>query len=149
MIAGCLLASLAACGEPAPGTVVGDVFLAEDIGYEVNLAGLPVHLLEDEAEVDSALARICPEEAGISPAEAWRERARILGARAVRVDTTDAGARFAMDSVPPGRYLLWADTTVDATHWSWLHPVRVPPGDTVRANLTNANPDENPFRCGR
>jgi FtsP/CotA-like multicopper oxidase with cupredoxin domain len=145
-----LAASLAGCGERPPGAIVGDVYLAESLGEEVNLGGLPVRLLEDGEAVDSALARLCPGSAGgAAPAQAWRERARILEGRAGRTVTTNARAQFRIDSVAPGRYRLWADTTVDGTHWSWLQPVAVRGGDTVRVNLTNANPDENPFRCRR
>jgi hypothetical protein len=31
--------------------------------------------------------------------------------------------------------------------WTWLAPVRIESGDTVRINLTNDNSDENPLRC--
>ena len=149
-----LLAALPACGDPEPGTLVGDVFLAEHMGQEVNLTGAPVHLIPEAEEIDTTLARLCPpREGGAAPRSgeaverAWGERARLLQARAQRTVRTNEQAQFVMDSVAPGRYRLWADTTVDGTRWTWLHSVRVTPGDTVRANLTNANPDENPFRC--
>lgn len=142
-----LLAASTACGDPEPGTVVGDVFLAEQMGQEVNLTGTTVRLIPETEEIDTALARLCPPRSGEGVEQAWRERARILQGRAQRTVRTNAQAQFVLDSVAPGRYRLWADTTVDGTRWSWLHPVRVKPGDTVRANLTNANPDENPFRC--
>jgi hypothetical protein len=39
-------AMLAACGgEPRPGTLVGDAFLAQNIDQQVNLRRMPVHLL--------------------------------------------------------------------------------------------------------
>ncbi len=142
-----LLAALAACGDPEPGTIVGDVFLAEQMGQEVNLAGAPVHLIPEAEEIDTTLARLCPPRQGGAEERAWRERARILRARAQRTVRTNPRAQFVMDSVAPGRYRLWADTTVDGTRWTWLEPVRIRGGDTVRANLSNANPDENPFRC--
>lgn len=74
--------------------------------------------------------------------QAWRERERILSAQARRTVTTGAQAEFALDSVPPGRYRLWADTTVGGARWTWLHPVTVRPGDTLRVALSNANSDE-------
>ncbi len=146
---------LAGC-DRAPGTIRGDVFIAENIGQEINLTHASVRLLEDSgSDLDSALARICPTRAApgtfASPAQqeqAWRERERILDAQTLRTVRTDARASFALDSVPPGTYRLWADTTIGSTRWTWLERVRVPGGDTVRLNLSNANPDENPFRCG-
>lgn len=153
-----LVALTAGCGGRGPGVVQGDAYLAEDIGREVNLAGLTVRLVEagEKAELDSLLAReACPSRTGAAAPgaeaqareRAWRERARILGARTVRTVTSNRGAQFVFDSVPPGRYRLWADTVVDSTRWTWLQPLRVRGGDTIRTNLSNANPDENPFRC--
>ena len=145
---------LTACEGSSPGTIVGDVFLAEGLGREINVARLPLHLLEEDAELDSVIARICPTREGAvatsrtaAQEQAWRERTRILEARVQKTVTTDAQARFRIDSVAPGRYRLWADTTIDATRWTWLQPVTVQAGDSIRVNLTNDNPDHNPFRC--
>jgi hypothetical protein len=77
---------------------------------------------------------------------AWAGRAELLGGLVQVVVSTDSLARFAAE-VPPGRYRLWADTTVGTTRWSWLQPVTLRAGDSVRVNLSNANPDVNPFRC--
>jgi hypothetical protein len=128
--------------------IVGDMYLAVDLGNEANLAGARVSLLPDEEELDSALARTCPRDTA-GQAAAWAARARILGGRATRTVVTDAGAKFTLDSVAPGRYRLWADTTVGKERWTWLHPVRVASGDTTQVVLSNDNPDENPFRCDR
>ena len=150
VIAGALAAG--ACGDAGPAVVQGDAFLAHDIGREVNLPGLRVHLVreaEEPAELDSALAHACAEAVDSAAAGAWSERTRILTPRIVASATANAGAQFRIDSVPPGDYRLWADTTVDETRWTWLAPVTVRAGDTVRVNLTNSNPDENPFRCRR
>lgn len=145
---------LAGCGEPAPGTVVGDAFLAQNVDQHVELAAMPVHLLRPVEELDSTLTRLCPPrrpDGGPPPAEAWargwEERRRILRPLAVRTAVTDARARFTLDTVPPGTYLVWADTALGEKRWTWLHPVTVRPGDTLRVDLTNANPDENPLRC--
>lgn len=154
-IAACL--ALAACGDAGPGAVSGEAFLAQDLDRVVNLPGLSVHLLAEEEEpaaLDSALAKICPRAGGATvgtpreaDARAWEARGRMLAARSRLVARADARSHFAFDSVPPGRYRLWADTTVGDERWTWLVPVRVSAGDTARADLTNANPDENPFRC--
>jgi hypothetical protein len=36
---------------------------------------------------------------------------------------------------------------VGSDRWTWLEAVTVPDGDSARVDLTNANPDDNPFRC--
>ena len=148
---------LAACSK-APGKIQGDVYLAEDLDDITNLAGATIHLVWEgeraSTQIDSALGAVCPTREGAmsTPAareRAWRERERILRARIVRTTASDARARFAIDSVPPGRYRLWADTVVDGDHWTWLHRVRMDPGDSVEADLNNGNHDDNPFRCIR
>jgi hypothetical protein len=152
--AGAVLLLLAACGPAAPAVVHGDAYLAHDPARVADLAGLRVHVVEDleRAQLDSALALLCPSRGG-APADvhaahavAWAGRAELLGGLVQVVVSTDSLARFAAE-VPPGRYRLWADTTVGTTRWSWLQPVTVRAGDSVRLNLSNANPDVNPFRC--
>jgi hypothetical protein len=147
-------ALLAACGPAAPGAVSGDAFLVEDVGREIDLAGIRVRLIPEEEMLDSTLARVCPTRSGI-PADpgaaqrrAWTARAGILRPR-VRAETRANGdARFAFGGVAPGRYRLWADTVIDSVRWTWLQPVTIAPAETARVELNNANPDENPFRCG-
>ncbi|HEX2208711.1 MAG TPA: carboxypeptidase-like regulatory domain-containing protein [Longimicrobium sp.] len=150
---GCMAAVLlAACGgEKAPGTVVGDAFMAQNIDQQINLAGMPVHLLRTEETLDSTLAPLCPPRGpGQEPAweRGWQARKNLLRPLVLRSTVTDAQARFAMDSVPPGEYLVWADTVLTERRWTWLSPIRVRPGDTLRINLTNDNSDENYLRCG-
>lgn len=153
--AACVLAlAAAACAKPAPGTVVGDAFLAEQMGEEVNLGGLRVRLVREQGNVDSLLMFTCPTKMGaasladtVARARSWQARARLLAPMVRRTVSADARARFVLDTVPPGRYRLWADTVVGGTRWTWLQRVTVKSGDTIRANLTNDNPDENPFRC--
>ncbi|HEU0053294.1 MAG TPA: carboxypeptidase-like regulatory domain-containing protein, partial [Longimicrobium sp.] len=145
LVLSCLLA---ACGEAKPGAVAGDVFLAVDLGNEQSLANARVSLLADDPELDSTLAKLCPKSAA-ERGSAWEGRARILGALVRKETVSDANARFAFDSVAPGRYRLWADTTLKGERWTWLHPVKVEAGDTARVTLSNDNPDENPFRCDR
>jgi hypothetical protein len=148
-------ALLAGCGgEKAPGMVVGDAFLAQNIDQQVNLAALPVHLLRTEETLDSTLAPLCPPRGpGDAPpppeawARGWEARKTILRPLVLRSTVTNDQAQFALDSVPPGRYLLWADTVLSDKRWTWLAPVRVESGDTLRLNLTNDNSDENPLRC--
>jgi hypothetical protein len=150
-----VVAILAACGGDArPGTLVGDAFLAQNIDQQVNLRRMPVHLLRTVEELDSLLAPLCPPRGPNDtppPREAWergwRERQRILAPLRLRSAVTDTAAQFRMDSVPPGDYLLWADTVLSEKRWSWLVPVSLDGGDTVRVNLSNDNPDENPLRC--
>lgn len=156
LAAGTLLVAAAACGSPQPGRVTGSAFVAQSAGNEAVLANLTVHLVQDmeRAELDSALHATCPfQPSSAAPptpeqvTRAWAERARILNARRTRTVRTDAASRFVMDSVPAGRYRVWADTVVGADRWAWLAPVTVEGGDSVTVDLSNANPDENPFRC--
>jgi hypothetical protein len=149
-------ALLAGCGgERAPGRVEGDAFMAQNIDQQINLASMPVHLLRTEETLDSTLAPLCPPRGpGDSPpppaawARGWEARKAILRPLVLRSVATDGQAQFALDGVAPGRYLLWADTVLSDKRWTWLSPIRVRSGDTVRINLTNDNSDENPLRCG-
>lgn len=152
------LAALAAC-EQDPGSVEGDGYLVLELGHERSLADLDVRLVRElpkVAELDSVLGRACPTRTDSTAdrlraperwERAWDERERILTGLTTHATTADARARFRIDSIPPGRYRLWADTTLGDTRWTWLVPVRVGAGQTARVNLTNGNPDENPFRC--
>ena len=177
-----LLFPLAACGDrPRHGKIVGDAFLVIGMEREVDLAGVPVHLvaeLEDDEEtprvehLDTILANICvqrdrfiararEEAEGRGPAAAdslavltrdafargWRARDRLLSDAVRRTVRTGSRAEFLIDSIEPGEYRLWADTVIDAERWSWLEPVEIEAGDSIRVNLNNANVDENPFRC--
>lgn len=176
------LAFLAACSDrPSHGTVYGDAFLVADVGEEVNLRGVAVHLLaelEDQdstprvENLDTLLANICvqrdryidrartgAEKRGAAAvdslraltldayARGWRARNRLLQGVVQRTVRTGARADFAIDSIEPGEYRLWADTVIDAEHWTWLEPIVIEAGDSIRLNLNNANVDENPFRC--
>jgi hypothetical protein len=141
-------------GETAPGRVVGDAFMVQNLDQQINLASMPVHLLREEETLDSLLAPLCPSRGpGDAPpapeawARGWQARRGVLRPLVLRSTVTDAQAQFAMDSVPPGEYLLWADTTLGERRWTWLAPLRVRGGDTLRLNLTNDNADENPLRC--
>lgn len=150
------LALLAGCGgEKAPGTVVGDAFMAQNIDQQINLASMPVHLLRTEETLDSTLAPLCPPRGpGNTPPppaaweRGWQARKGILRPLVLRSTATNGQAQFAMDSVPPGEYLVWADTVLSERRWTWLSPIRVRSGDTLRINLTNDNSDENYLRCG-
>lgn len=147
-------AALGACGS-RPGTVVGDAYIVTDQGQEVSLGGMPVRLIPESRAIDTLLAVACPRHRGAqasaadtaAQALAWQQRARILAPRVTRTVTSNAAARFAFDTLTPGRYRLWADTSYGGTRWTWLEPVKIGSGDTVRVALSNANPDENPFRC--
>jgi hypothetical protein len=177
-----LLLSLAACRRGPPhGKIVGDAYLVVDLGREVDLAGIDVHLvkeLEDDEEtprvenLDTILANICVqrdrfiararEEATARGAAAtdslatlardayargWRARNRLLQDAVLRTVRTNDRAQFAIDSIQPGEYRLWADTVIDAEHWTWLEPVEIEKGDSIRLNLSTGNVDDNPFRC--
>jgi len=147
---------LAACGkaDTRPGTVSGDAYIVTEEGQEVSLASMPVALVPEAEQLDSLLARLCPRRDPAAPApdsamqaQAWRQRARLLSGRAAKRASTDAAAHFRLDSIAPGKYRVWADTAYGGQRWSWLQPVTIKPGDTAKVALSNANPDDNPFRC--
>ena len=176
-----LLLPLTACDGPKYGKVVGDAYLVMGMERELDLTGVPVHLvaeLEDDEEtprvehLDTILANICvqrdrfiarareaAEGRGAAAAESlavqtrdaydrgWRARDRLLADAVRRTVRTSPRAEFFIDSIEPGEYRLWADTVIDEERWSWLHPVQIEAGDSLRVNLSNANVDENPFRC--
>jgi len=151
-----LLAATVACGKPdtRPGTISGDAYIVTEGGEEVSLASLPVALLPDTPQLDSALAAVCPRAANAATgvdsarqAEAWQKRNQLLAARARQRATTDAGAHFRVAGVAPGAYRVWADTSYGGARWTWLAPVTVKPAGTAKVALSNANPDDNPFRC--
>lgn len=162
----------AACssGERGPGAVSGDVYVVLASGKHVNVANQPVRLVADDAALDSALTRVCAglrkDFQGLSAAaateparvvelraeateRAWQARTRTLEARSRHGGQTSVEASFLIDGVPEGRYRIWTDATVGEEYWTWLHPVRVRGGDTLRVSLSNANIDEDPFRCQR
>ncbi|HEX8695706.1 MAG TPA: hypothetical protein VF746_25045 [Longimicrobium sp.] len=153
LLALCGALGLAACGDSAPGTVVGDAYIVLETGQEVSFGGLRVGLVPEDEALDTMLARLCPRRDAAAGADsaaretAWGRRAQLLSQRARRTVTATAAAQFFIDTVAPGEYRVWADTAYGGTRWTWLQPVRVRSGDTVRVNLSNANPDENPFRC--
>lgn len=126
------------------------------MGEQLNLGSIEVHMVPDRIELDSALLRRCPNrDLSVRPdsasvAAAWEQRRELLQLNSRRATRADAQARFVIDSVAPGSYRLWADTIVDGEHYTWLRRVFVRSGaDTVRANLSNGNLDEDPFRCFR
>lgn len=136
--------------------MVGDVYIVEDLGRQVSLGAIEIHVVPDGLQLDSALLRRCPNrDLSVRPdsasvADAWEARRELLLLNSRRVTRADAEARFVLDSIAPGRYRLWADTVVDGQRYTWLRQVFVRPGDdTVRANLDNNNLDEDPFRCFR
>jgi hypothetical protein len=155
----------AACSSPYRfGSVSGEAFVVMASGEESNLAGQAIHLVPETASLDSALSQVCArrrqELAAMAGAvdtvrareiadRAWATRAGILSARSVRAATTGPDAKFAMDSVPAGKYRVWADATVEGDRWSWMVPVDVRGRSKIHVALSNANADEDPFKCQR
>jgi hypothetical protein len=156
----------AACSRrPSYGALSGDGYVALATGEQKNIDASTVRLLPDALSLDSALALICLrrqtelEALGDSAAGAagravadtsWELRQRLLARHTLRVPVTaGSGGRFAVDSLGAGKYRVWADATVGGERWTWLAPVEVLGGDTVRLTLSNNNADEDPFRCQR
>lgn len=153
LLAAPLILIVSGCGDPEPAMIHGQVYLAEDPTSEQSLIGLRVHLIPAVSQVDSSLMAICTGRKEIlvsdtaARAEAWSRRNEILNRYAIKETRTDATSAYMLDSIAPGRYHIWGDTTVGGHRWTWLERIRLMPGDTLRLPLSNANPDENPFRC--
>ena len=156
-VAGMALAVSCSSDGPAHGKIVGDVYIAPAMDREVSLAGATVRLVAEVEDFDSTLARACPypdrrlararEATAEGVRRSWDVRQRFLSRMTRRVVRANAAATYRIDSIEPGRYRLWADTVVGDDRWTWLHPVRIRAGDSLRVNLSNANADENPFQC--
>jgi hypothetical protein len=145
-----------ACDPPRPGTLVGDVYLAEDPSSEQSLPNIEVRLVQNLPQIDSLLLLICPDSGRVIFADtaarrrAWETRNNILRDHVVRTTIADSGASFVFDSVPRGTYRLWADTVIGDRIWTWRSEVFVPArGITTRHGLTNLHADEDPFLCYR
>jgi hypothetical protein len=156
----------AACSRrPSYGALAGDGYVALETGEQKNIDARTVRLLPDALALDSALALICMQrqaeldELGDSAAgeavravseASWQARERLLSRHVLRIPVAaDTGGRFAVDSIGAGKYRVWANAMVSGERWSWMAPVEVRGGDTVRVALTNNNADEDPFRCQR
>jgi hypothetical protein len=162
------LALVAAGGcsrRPSYGALAGDGYVALETGEQKSIDARTVRLLPDALALDSALALICLRrqteldalgdsaagQAGHAVSEAsWQARNQLLARHTLRIPVApDTGGRFRVDSIGAGTYRVWADATVDGERWSWLAPIEVLGGDTVRVTLSNNNADEDPFRCQR
>lgn len=95
---------------------------------------------------DTAVRRMRAERAEATE-RAMRERNDLLAGAVLRTAQTDAESAFAFDSVPPGKYRVWSDATLESGRWNWRVPVRVRSGDTLKVSLNNSNSDDNPLNC--
>ena len=163
-----LLSTLAACSRrPSYGALAGDGWVALATGDQKSIDSRTVRLLPDAGSIDTTLAQtVCYERQRVLEAvaegpaavdtakaateRAWAHRGALLARRSLRIPVAPgAEGKFAVDSIGAGRYRVWADATVNGERWSWLVPVEVKGGDTVRVTLSNDNADEDPFRCQR
>ena len=160
------MAFAAACSRrPDYGALVGDGYVVRETGEQTNIDARVVRLVPDALSLDSALALVCFErnkslealgdsasgDVGRAASDsAWAAREQLLARHVLRIPVAarDSG-RFVVDSIGVGTYRVWADATVGGERWTWLAPVEVRGGDTVRITLSNNNPDEDPFRCQR
>jgi hypothetical protein len=95
---------------------------------------------------DTAFARVLSDEA-TETAKAMQARQEILDRVTLRATHTTKDGSFVFDSVPPGKYRIWSDATLDSGRWNWLYPVKVPSGDSLHVALNNSNADDNPLKC--
>lgn len=160
-----VIAAAACSRRPDYGALVGDGYVVRETGDQTNIDARTVRLVPDALSLDSALALVCFERnkalealgdsasgaAGQAASDrAWAARTQLLTRHVLRIPVAaQNGGRFAVDSIGAGTYRVWADATVGGERWSWLTPIEVRGGDTVRVNLSNNNADEDPFRCQR
>jgi len=168
LLAAGALAVVVAAGcsrRPSYGALAGDGYVALATGEQKNIDSRTVRLLPDALSLDSALALVCLRRqtdldalgdsvagaAGRAVSDsAWRARERLLSRHTLRIPVAAAaGGHFTVDSIGAGKYRVWADATVGGERWTWLAPIEVLGGDTVRVTLSNTNADEDPFRCQR
>lgn len=158
--------ALAGCSRrPDYGALRGDGYVALETGEQRNIDARTVRLVPDALSLDSALALVCfarqkalaalgdsptADAARAATERAWVARGELLSRHVLRIPVSpgDSG-RFTVDSIGKGTYRVWADATVGGERWSWLTPIEVEGGDTVRVTLSNNNSDEDPFRCQR
>lgn len=166
LIGGMMMAIAAACSRrPDYGALAGDGYVVRETGDQTNIDARIVRLVPDALSLDSALALVCFERnkalealgdsaagaAGQAVSDsAWAARQRLLSRHVLRIPIAARdGGHFSVDSIGAGTYRVWADATVGGERWSWLAPIEVRGGDTVRVTLSNNNADEDPFRCQR
>ena len=63
---------------------------------------------------------------------------RLLASMPASSTETGLEANYALDSLPAGSYLLWADTEIGSNHYLWMRFSEVIPGLTTKADLDNS-----------
>ena len=155
-------------------TVEGDVYLVLPNGDVKPIAGNVVRLLENTDEFQSARLRLCTDyqanhenleqlyrrgriEGGLSE---LREQQRALMRRTVGEMTallktasiaevpTGMKAHYYFHSVDPGRYFLWAETSISGKPYQWWAAVTVVPDASLRRDLDNSALARGQLYCG-
>ncbi len=158
-----LLTGIASCG-PTSGRVQGDVFLVMQNGDVKRGAGNTVLMLGPADSVLAARTRVCrafgeellaAARKGGLPADsgtlAKDLHGRLLGSLVGFTDATSKtgiNAHYRFDGVAPGKYVLWAETTIGENSYTWWAPVTVRGGDSVSKDLDNSTEARAVLYCG-
>lgn len=147
---GCGIAPLTGCQLKTTGSISGDVFLLMQNGDVKRGAGNTVLLLGPADSVVAARARVCRSfgDQLLAAARRGENLTPDTGLLYVALDTalmrltvasskTGINAHYRFEGVRPGRYVLWAETTIGDNAYTWWAPVVVA-GDSVSADLDNS-----------
>ncbi len=155
-------------------TIEGDVYLVLPNGDVKPIAGNTVRLLENTDEFQAARMNLCGEyqdrnegleqryrrsrsTGGLSR---LREEQRALMRRTVGEMTallrsaavgevpTGMRAHYYFHSVKPGRYFLWAETSISGKPYQWWAPVTVVQDASLRKDLDNSAVARGQLYCG-
>jgi hypothetical protein len=155
--------ALAGChGVPPTARVKGDVYLVMQNGDVKRGAGNEVRLVRNPDSLRPAIDRICSQyadhlllvwrktDSAVALERQTREamRSLLLGATVGRA-STGINAHYHLDSVPPGKYALWAETDIGDRHYTWFVPVTVAPSDSLTKDLDNSAEADAHVYCGR
>jgi hypothetical protein len=159
-----LALALPACnGKRKTASVSGDVFLLMQNGDVKRGAGNTVLVLGPADSVLAVRGRICAEYGQQLIAAARQGNATSDEALASHMMTqletslvhlavasskTGINAHYRIERVPPGRYILWAQTVIGDNPYTWWAPVVTPGGDSVSKDLDNSTEAHAAVYCG-
>lgn len=61
----------------------------------------------------------------------------LLASLSGRIADTGIDGHYSLDSLPPGNFILWAETTIGDRHYLWLRIAEVLPGQSSKVDLDN------------
>ena len=166
MALGVTVAATVVChGATRTGSVQGDVYLVMQSGDVKRGSGNEVRLVRTSDTLHADMERVCQRYAdrllpvwrrvGSEPDSAValehdaREAMRtvLLGATVARAPT-GINAHYRFVGVPPGAYVLWAETDIGERHYTWWTPVTVGASGSLTKDLDNSGEADARVYCG-